>query len=355
MAFDRPTLSELAARMEADIRTRLNLGPLLRRSNLAILSRVFAGAAHGEHGHLAYISKQIIPSTAEAEFLELHADERGIQRKAAAFATGSTTFTGTDATVIPQGTAVQRPDGTRYKTDALATIATGTALVAVTAEIAALAGNADAATILSLVAPIAGINTATTVDSSALVGGTDKESDADLLARLRALVQAPPNGGSQSDYEIWALEVAGVTRAFTLPGHLGLGTVGIMFTVDDDPGGPIPSAAQVALVQARVDDTTRRDSRPVTAAVTALAPVAVPLAFSIALTPNTAAVQAAVTANLTDLLFRLAKPGGTITVSQVREAISTSVGETSHALTAPAADVTVLAGELTTLGTITFS
>jgi len=219
MAFDRPTLSELAARMEADTRTRLGLGPLLRRSNLAILSRVFAGAAHGEHGHLAYIADQIIPSSAEAEFLELHADERGLQRKAAAFAVGSTTFTGTNATVIPIGTAVQRADGTRYTTDAAATIASGIALVAVTAEVAALAGNADAATILNLVAPIAGINTATTVGASALTAGTDTESDADLLARLRSLVQAPPNGGSESDYEIWALEVAGVTRAFTLPAH----------------------------------------------------------------------------------------------------------------------------------------
>ena len=105
-----------------------------------------------------------------------------------------------------------------------------------------------------------------------------------------------------------------------------------------------------AAVQDYIDER-----RPVTAQVTVLAPVAVPLALTIALTPDTTAVRAAVTAELQDLLRRDAKPGGTILISRIREAISVSAGEQNHVLTVPSVDVTHAAGEMPTLGTITWA
>jgi uncharacterized phage protein gp47/JayE len=66
-------------------------------------------------------------------------------------------------------------------------------------------------------------------------------------------------------------------------------------------------------------------------------------------------VQAAVAAELADLLRREAEPGGTILVSHLREAISIAVGETNHVLSSPAADVTHATGQIATLGTITWS
>ena len=72
MTFRRPTLEQLTAQTETEIRARLGIGPLLRRSVLAVLARVMAGLAHSGHGFVAWIGKQILPDTAEAEFLERH-------------------------------------------------------------------------------------------------------------------------------------------------------------------------------------------------------------------------------------------------------------------------------------------
>ena len=69
----------------------------------------------------------------------------------------------------------------------------------------------------------------------------------------------------------------------------------------------------------------------------------------------TQAVQDAIEAELADLIRREAEPGGTLLVSHIREAISTSAGETDHELTTPLMDVTVQAAQITTLGTVTFT
>jgi uncharacterized phage protein gp47/JayE len=90
--------------------------------------------------------------------------------------------------------------------------------------------------------------------------------------------------------------------------------------------------------------------------VTVVAPVAVPLDLTITgLTPDTAAVRAAIEAEIIDLLRREAVPGGTILLSHLREAISIAAGEADHALTIPAANVTHATGELAVLGTITWA
>ena len=67
-----------------------------------------------------------------------------------------------------------------------------------------------------------------------------------------------------------------------------------------------------------------------------------------------AAVKAAVQAELSDLIARESKPGGTIYLSHIRAAISAAVGEDNYTMSAPSADVTNTAGNMTTLGTITW-
>ena len=71
--------------------------------------------------------------------------------------------------------------------------------------------------------------------------------------------------------------------------------------------------------------------------------------------PSTQAVMDAIEAELADLIRRESEPGGTLLVSHIREAISTSQGETDHELTSPVADVTVNATQITTLGNVTFT
>ena len=176
-----------------------------------------------------------------------------------------------------------------------------------------------------------------------------------LLQRLLTKLQLPPSGGNENDYLVWAKEVAGVTRSWVFPAQLGPGTVGLAFVVDNDPVTIIPDAAKVGEVQAHIAAV-----KPVTADATVFAPVPKVVAFSIAVTPDTPAVRAAVEDELDDLFLRIAAPGGasgvtgTIPLSQINEAISLAAGETDHVLSVPAADVTVTTGEMAIRGTVTW-
>lgn len=350
MAFSRPTLAQLIERAQADIETRLpGADAGLRNSALNVLARTHSGAVHGLYGYLDWISRQVLPDTADAEILERWASIWGVTRKAASFAAGPITLTGTVGTVVPAGTVLQTSAGQEYETDAEVTLASTTATAQVTALVAGQAGNLVAGTTLTLVSPIAGLNSQALVASGGLVAGADAETDAALRTRLLTRIQEQPHGGADFDYIAWALEVPGVTRAWVYPAELGLGTVTVRFVRDDD-ASIIPDAAEVQAVQDHIDAL-----RPVTAVVTVVAPIAVPLDFTIQLTPNTSTVQAAVQAELEDLIRREALPGGTILISHIREAISLAAGETDHVLTAPAADVTHTTGQIAIMGTITWA
>ena len=349
MPFSRPTLQTLIDRVIADFESRLpGADARLRRSNLNVLSRIHASAAHSLYGFLDWISRQVFPDTAEAENLERWATVWGVQRRAAAFAIGQATATGTNGTVIPAATRFKRADGIEYETDTEITVIGGTATVALTAIVAGQNGNASANTALTLVTPIAGLNAAATVSAGGITSGADTETDASLRARLLKRIQQPPHGGAKHDYEAWGLEVPGVTRVWVYPGELGDGTVTVRFVRDDD-ASIIPDAAEVQAVQVHIDLV-----RPVTANVTVVAPIAVPLNFTIQLTPNTQAVRDSVTAELADLIRRESELAGTILLSHIREAISIASGETNHVLSAPAADVTHTTGQMATTGVITW-
>ncbi len=349
MPFSRPTLAQLIERAQTDLETRLpGADAGLRNAALNVLARTHSGAVHGLYGFLDWIAGQVLPDTAEAEYLERWANIWAITRKPASPAAGSVALAGTSGTVVPAGTVLAAADGREYQTDAEATLAAGAADAQITALIAGQAGNLAAGTALSLVSPIAGLNAQATVGAGGLVGGADAETDAALRGRLLARIQAPPHGGTATDYIAWALEVPGVTRAWCYPRELGLGTVTVRFVRDDD-AGIIPDAGEVQAVQDHIDSV-----RPVTADVTVVAPIAVPLDFSIRLAPNTAAVQAAVQTELVDLLRREAQPGGTILISHIREAISLAAGETDHTLTVPAADVAHTSGQIAIMGAITW-
>lgn len=351
MAFTRPTLQELIERIEADMVSRLELpGSLLRRSLAKVIARVIAGAAHLLHGHLEFISKQIFPDVSEAEFLDRQASIYGINRKAATFATGDLTFSGVDGTEIPEGTVLQRADGTQYETTDDGTVASGTATVPCTASLAGEDGNTDEGTEMSLTAPIEGITATATVASGGLDGGADEEEDEDLRTRLLERLQNPPQGGSATDYEQWALAVSGVTRAWVYSNYTGLGTVGVTFVLDDDESSIIPDSGKVTEVQDYIDAR-----RPVTADVTVFAPIADTINFTISVTPNTTAVKAAVEEQLRDLIRRKGAPSSTIYLSEINEAVSLAEGEVDHEVTVPSGDVTVVSGHVPVMGTITWA
>ena len=348
--FNRPALPELIQRVRNDVLSRLSTDDILRRTDAEVYARVMGGVAHGLYGFIEWLSKQVIYDTAEAEYLDRWCSIWGINRKVAAPATGTVTFTVQAGSLIPSGTLLQALDGVQYQTSADATVTVPSATATITALAPAAAGNRATGQNLTLVSPVVGVQS--TATAGLLSGGADVETDDALRARLLARIQQPPHGGASYDYTAWALEVPGVTRAWVYPAELGLGTVTVRFVRDNDGTGTaiIPDAGEVAAVQTYIDAR-----RPVTAQLTVVAPAAVPLNFTIqGLVPATLTVQAAVQAELADLLLREAVPGGIILLSHIRAAISAAAGETDYVLTAPLSNVTNSTGNMSTMGSITW-
>lgn len=350
MTFTRPLLQDLQDRAAADLASRLGLSSLLPKSVLRAIAYTLAGSAHELHGHLAYLALQQFPQTAEDEGLLRWADLRQITRKSATQAAGSATFIGVVASAVPIDTQVSRIDGARFKTTAAAVIgAGGNVSIPVQALVAGELGNCALGTELRLTSSVTGISSTAIVDV-AVAGGADEELLEDLRQRILDRWRTPPRGGAAGDYVAWALEVAGVTRAWCYPNRMGPGTVGLTFAVDQAPYGPIPLDADLDLVRAHVDLT-----RPVTAAVFVFAPTPLVVNFQISgLVPNTPEVQDEIVNSLRDFFLREAEPEGTLLRSHMEEAISLASGEEDHVLDLPAADVVAPVGRFPILGTVAF-
>ncbi|KHK63134.1 hypothetical protein JZ00_18575 [Pseudomonas frederiksbergensis] len=322
---------------------------VLRRSLLGIIGRSEAGAVHMLYGFLEWAARQAIIDTAEKEYLERWAAIWKVFRKAADYATGAALLTGAIGSTVPAGTILQRQDGVQYRVLAEGTFTGTTLQLTVVAVNAGSAGDMPVGTPLFLLSPVAGVQS-TGSAATGFDGGLDVETDPQLLSRLLKRIRKPPHGGAESDYELWALEVPGVTRVWVYPLQMGAGTVTVLFVCDGETD-IIPTPAKVAEVQAYIDDSTRR---PVTAEVFVGAPIDDPLDMTVKLSPNTAAVQAAVRAEVADLIIRDSRPGNPLLISRLREAVSIAAGEADNAILMPAADVTHATGHMAVPGTITF-
>ncbi len=354
--FPRPTLAELVTRIGADLRGRLEIdGPLLRRAMADVLSAVWGGAVHLLYGALDWTARQVFADTADRDQLLQIASLYKITPVAASFATGDVVATGANGSVILAGAILRLDAATAYRVATGGTIALGTAALPVVAVLAGVAGNLDAGASLSFESAIAGVTSTVLVDVGGIAGGVDEEGTEEVRDRLLLRLRRPPAGGAEQDYIAWALAVAGVTRAWVFPNELGLGTVVVRFVLDGDPVSIFPDAGEVAAVQAAIDAR-----RPITAVATAAAPTALAVAFTIHLVPDTTDTRAAVTAELTDMLQRLAEPGdgagrGTILLSSIRTAIGIAEGVDDYTVTVPSANVIPGVGQLPTLGVITWT
>jgi len=307
------------------MQARVTSGTAIPRfSLLGVLATVFAGAVHLLYGFLENISNQLFPDTAVSQFLDRIANYYGLPRKAATFAAGTILLTGTDTTVVLAGTQVQNSEGFTYSTVSEVSITGGIANVDIQADVAGSEPNTEETT-LDLVAPIVGVDTETqaTVPPN---GGQDTETDSALRSRLLHRLQNPPASGTATDYERWALEVAGVGKAWTLAAeqYAGAGTVAIVIATD-----------QLAVVSATVKQNTQTyidTVRPVGAQadVVDLNPLATEL--DIKLDPNIQEIRDAVDNNLQDLFIASTEPGGTLFLSHIRSAIA-SAGVLNYEIT----------------------
>lgn len=337
MPFNTPTLPELISRE----RSALAGSSALQRSDAEVLARVNAAGSYGRYGHQQYIADQILPDTADEDTLRRMARLRlKRDRLPAVAADGPVLFTGAANAPIDAGVLLQRDDGVQFK------VVTGGPVGAL--EVAAVdagqLGNTPAGTVLRLVSPVLGVNDTATVAAPGIEGGTEQESIEALRARVIRSYRVIPHGGSKSDYETWALEVPGVTRAWIVRHWMGPGTVGVFFVRDNDLD-PIPSEEACADVKAYIEQ-----ERPVTAELYVLPPVEKPVQYEIKVSPDSSAVRRAVEAELVELHQRESELGAGLLLTHIGEAISSATGERDHEVLSPPGNVTAAANELLTYG-----
>lgn len=353
MSFTVPTLKAIIDRCRADFRVEAGID-VLRRSIESALLRVLAYQSKAQYAYQTYLNDQAFADTAdEAHFWRL-AMLRGLGQKEAAPAKGTVRFTGVDGTTIPITTQISRSDGTVYTTDvavSVGDVTTGLVDVAVTAEAPGAAGSNEDSSVLTLASSIPGVDSSATWLTTT-IDGSDDETQADGLTRYIQDVQNPESdGGTTGDYVRWALQVAGVTRAWEYA--IGANEVAVAFVRDNDGTGSaiLPDAGERTAVVDYV-----QSKAPITVTVSARTLTALNVNVTLtALSPNTTAVKAAVLAELQDLFDRRSEiqPGVSIALSQIDGAISNATGEVSHVMTVPAAAVAPTSTQMPILGTVT--
>lgn len=327
----------------------------MARSNVSALSFVQAVGLHGAYRYLRdFVARQAIPTQSTDEFLDGWLRTYGMTRKEAAAAFGQVNGTGVNGVLLAAGTLLQVDDGRQYRVSVDAVVSGGAVVASVIALVAGAAGNLANSSVLKLVSPVSGIDAAFTA-SSGVSGGADVEVDADAVYRLQQRLASEPMGGSPADYARWALQVAGITRAWGLRSPAGPTTAGVIIMADANPGIGLPTLGQ----RDQVLDYIRDPKRGPPDELFVIIPTPVVIDWVINLSPDTAAIRASVTAGLKDLFFREAVPGGSIPHSHATEVISSVVGEYNHTISTPA----IVSGgfftvnsfeKLLMLGTVTF-
>lgn len=192
--------------------------------------------------HLVRTLMLMFPQYAWGDWLDLHAAAAGIERRPAGYASGSVTVTGDPGTVIPDGAifCTEATDSTpalEYAADSMAIIPeSGSATVEVTAVEAGRESNTKKNTVVFALTSIKGLSTVNNPDD--ITGGTDVESDEDLLERIEEenFRDGATFIGNDSDYIRWAKEVVGVGDCIVVPTWNGPGTVKLIIV--DSNGEP---------------------------------------------------------------------------------------------------------------------
>lgn len=315
-------------------------------SRLRVLSDANAALAHGAYEYLDFLADQLLPDTAETEYLDRHGRIWVGGRKPATFAAGTISVTGINGTLVPAG-ARWIANGIEFEATAQATVSDAATPVSIRALTPGADGNLVAGSSIPAVSAISGVDSSATV--VLVSGGIGVESDDSLRDRVLTRIQRPPQGGAASDYVAWARAVPGVTRAWASQ-EAGLGTVTVRVMMDDDRTGGIPNQDDLDAVANYI-----AVRRPITVSdVYVVAPIPQPISFKITgLTRSNNATIAAIEASEKTMFRQRGTPGGTLYRSWVDEAVSRAAGEDHHELQFETT-AAISPGHIPVLGTIAY-
>ena len=356
MPWTTPTLKQVRALTRDYVLSQLGAKAMIPNSALRIMSDAMAALAHLTMLYLDWLSKQLLPDTAEKEWLDRHGiiwlvnADGSKGRKAATYASGTVQYVGSQGTVIPIGTMLGGFNNVSYQTITEGEIGSdGFGVASIVALTAGAVGNMPDGTSIPASTPIPGLDDVVTLGE--ITGGVDTETDDQLRERILFRIQNPPMGGSQADYVRWAMAVPGVTRAWAAC-EIGPGTMTVRFLMDDlypDNHG-LPQQSDIDEVSDYINS-----KRPVTVLdCFVFAPILYFYDITISnLTNDDATVRARVEQSIRDMELARSAPGQTMYRSWVDEAISNAVGEETHELVFETTDMPS-AAYMPTLGTVLY-
>ena len=346
------TVEEIYQELLADFEKRIGMH-MAGSCDLAVRLYAVAAQVQALYAQTEWVKQQGFPQTAAGQYLDYHAQMRGLKRSAAVKAVGTLRFSvntaGEEALPVPKGTVCLSISGVRYETTETVTLAAGKLYVDAAAQAveAGAAGNAGANTVIAMSVPPAGIVSCT--NPEAFTGGEDEEADETLRQRILDSYRRLPNGANAAFYELRALSHLGVEAVRVIPRHQGIGTVGVVVS----GAGGVPEQALLQEIQDDLDSV-----REIAVDVTVMAPEPERVDLAVRILPKPgksfdsaqAAVRTALTAWFDGGL--LGKPVYRTQLGKV--ILDTGVAET-YAITAPTKDLPGNARRLPQLGTLTIT
>ena len=298
-----------------------------------LAARLYAAAAQiqGLYLQAQWLLDQSFPQTAAGEYLDRHAQLRGIQRSVATCAEGVLRFgvsraVGGDLT-IGAGTVCMTGEGVRFSTTEDVVLPSG-------------ALYADA--------PAMALEPACT-NPEAFSGGDDEEDDSSLRRRLLDSYLRLPNGANAAYYEQTALSRTGVAAALAVRCPRGVGSVDLYVATD----AGIPDQDLL-----RELNDYLQEKREISVDLRVLAPRPLPININVAIQRAGSATFEKARADADAALrsvFTGAMLGREVTLAFLGNLLYSQESIQNYRFTSPAADLAASPTVLPCLGSVTIT
>lgn len=344
------TIDEIYQEMLACFGEQTGLEP---REGCDLSARLYALAAqvYSLYVQADWVTRQAFPQTAEGEYLDRHAQLRGLKRKPAAAAEGVVRFTAGEVSAaprdIPQGTVCMTAGLVRFETTGPAVLEAGSLTVdaPVRALTAGKSGNVSAGAIVSMA--VAPVGIASCTNQSACTGGADGEEDEALRARVLESFRRLPNGANSAFYQQGALSFEQVAAAAVIPRPRGVGSVDV---VPATLAG-LPSEGLLEELEAYFEER-----REIAVDLEVRAPETVTVNIAVEVEPEEGRGKETVLAGVKKEIqdwFTGRLLGQNILLARLGDLIYHCDGVANYVISAPAADLEIEEDQLPVLGTLT--
>ena len=295
-----------------------------------------------------WVNRQCFPQTAVEDYLDLHAQLRGVERRGAVAAQGIIRFETDSAPAadltIAAGTVCMTAGLVRFETVEDAVIQAGQTWgeTLAAAVVPGAAGNVAAGTIRAMAVAPVGVNRCTNPEGFS--GGVDGESDEELRARVLETFQRMPNGANAAFYQQGAMSFPQVAAATVIPRPRGVGTVDVVIST----AAGVPDSTLLQQVQDYFDER-----REIAVNLVVRAPEVLDLDLSIEVSAAKNYDIDTVLDNVETALrswFDGRRMGENVRLAQIGALVFGVEGVENYVITAPAADLEVEVDELPWLG-----